>query len=137
MWWVYALLSALFAALTAVFAKAGVAGVDPDVATAVRTVVILCIAWGIVFAKNGLAGLSGVSRGSLLFLVLSGVATGLSWIMYFRALHLGQVSSVAAIDKLSLAMVIVMAAVFFREAISLKMLAGSLLMIAGALVIIL
>src|SRR5436305_7781189 len=118
MWWVYALLSAFFAALTAIFAKVGIKGVDTDLATAIRTVVILIIAWGIAFLKGGATTLNTLSRQNLLFLILSGVATGLSWIFYFKALQLGKVSQVAPVDKLSVALAILLSALFLGEALT-------------------
>ena len=136
MWWVYALLSALFAALTAVLAKIGIKGVDPDLATAVRTVVILLIAWGIVLVKNGASGVAGLSKNNLIFLGLSGVATGLSWIFYFRALQLGKVSYVAPIDKSSVAIAIFLSVLILGETITPKMVIGTLMIIAGTIIII-
>ncbi|MES2734647.1 MAG: EamA family transporter, partial [Bacteroidota bacterium] len=103
MWYIYALLSALFAALTAVLAKVGIKGVNTDLATAIRTVVILLVAWGIVFVRGGTEHLATLTRSHWLFICLSGVATGLSWIFYFKALQLGKVSQVAPVDKLSVA----------------------------------
>jgi len=137
MWWLYALLSALFAALTAILAKVGIKGVDSDLATAFRTIVILIIAWGIVFAKNGTTGISALSKNNIIFLTLSGVATGLSWIFYFRALHLGEVSYVAPVDKASVAIAIILSVLFLGETVTLKMLIGTVLVIAGTIVIIL
>lgn len=137
MWWLYALLSALFAALTAVFAKLGVSSMNSNLATAIRTVVILVIAWGIVFARNETKGMGALSRQHLLFLVLSGITTGLSWIFYFKALQIGKVSQVAPVDKLSVALTIILSVVFLKEVLTLKMLAGALLIIAGTLVLIL
>lgn len=136
MWWIYALLSALFAALTAVFAKKGVAHVNSDLATAIRTVVILVIAWGIVFARGALGTLHDLTGKNWLFLVLSGMATGLSWIFYFRALQLGQVSQVAPVDKLSVALAIILSVMFLGETLTLKMVIGAVLIIAGTLVLI-
>src|SRR5881275_1046280 len=101
MWWIYALLSAFFAALTAIFAKVGIKGVDTDLATAIRTVVILVIAWAIAFFRGGVATFPTLTKHNLVFLCLSGIATGLSWIFYFKALQLGKVSQVAPVDKLS------------------------------------
>jgi len=103
MWWIYALLSAFFAALTAIFAKIGIKGVDTDLATAIRTVIILVLAWGIVFFKGSNHTIGSLTRVNWLFIILSGCATGLSWICYFRALQLGEVSQVAPVDKLSVA----------------------------------
>jgi transporter family protein len=136
-WWIYALLSALFAALTAILAKVGIKGVDSDVATAIRTAVILVIAWGIVAAKGRLAEVTALSRHNLVFIVLSGVATGLSWLFYFRALQTGKVSLVAPIDKASLALTLILAAVFLGEALTVKTALGAGLILAGTLVLIL
>jgi len=136
MWWIYALLSALFAALTAVFAKKGVAHINSDLATAIRTVVILLIAWGIVVARGALASVQVLTGKNWLFLVLSGMATGLSWIFYFRALQLGQVSQVAPVDKLSVALAIILSVIFLGETITLKMAIGAILIIAGTIVLI-
>lgn len=135
-WWVYALLSALFAALTTIFAKIGVQHVNSDLATAIRTIVILAMAWLIVFARGEAAGLSGISRRALLFLVLSGLATGLSWIMYFRALQMGNASPVAAVDKSSLAMIIVLSALFLGEPITWRTALGAALILGGTFVLI-
>ena len=137
MWWIYALLSALFAALTAVFAKVGIKGVDSDLATAIRTVVILVIAWLIAFAKGSTAAISGLSKQNLLFLTLSGLATGLSWIFYFKALQIGKVSQVAPVDKLSVAIAIVLSVLFLGEALTWKNAVGAVLIISGTLVLIL
>ncbi len=137
MWWFYALLSALFAALTAIFAKIGIKDVDSDLATAVRTVVILVLAWSIAFFRVGLDGLKTINRHTMLFLVLSGLATGMSWIFYFRAMKMGKVSQVAPIDKLSLALVILLSALVLGETITLKTGLGAALIIAGTLVVIL
>lgn len=137
MWWLYALLSAFFAALTAVFAKVGIKGVDTDLATAVRTVVILIIAWGIAFFRGGIVSIGTLSRQNLLFLLLSGIATGLSWIFYFKALQLGKVSQVAPVDKLSVAIAIVLSVLFLGEALTLKIAVGAGLIIAGTIVLIL
>ena len=137
MWWIYALLSAFFAALTALFAKIGVKGIDSNVATAIRTIVILVIAWGIVFARGSLGTVSSISRNTLLFLCLSGVATGLSWIFYFKALQIGEVSKVAPVDKLSVALAILLSAIFLKEVLSWQILVGAGLIIAGTIVIIL
>jgi len=136
MWWIYALLSALFAALTAIFAKIGIKGVDTDLATAIRTVVILLIAWAIVLYKGTNQGISGLSKLNWTFLVLSGCATGLSWIFYFKALQLGKVSQVAPVDKLSVAIAIILSVVFLGEPLTLKTGMGALLIISGTLVLI-
>ena len=136
MWVIYALFSAFFASLTAIFAKVGVKGVDSDLATAIRTIVILLLAWGIVFFKGSEQGMGQLSRNNWLFLVLSGCATGLSWIFYFKALQLGKVSQVAPIDKLSLALTIILAFIFLKEPLSPKVIAGAALIIAGTIVLI-
>ncbi len=136
MWWIYALLSALFAALTAVFAKIGIKNVDTDLATAIRTVVILILAWSIAFFRGGISSIGSLTKHNLLFLILSGVATGLSWIFYFKALQLGKVSQVAPIDKLSVAFAILFSVIFLGETISLKTAVGAVCIIAGAIIII-
>ncbi len=136
MWWIYALLSALFAALTAIFAKIGIKGVDTDLATAIRTVVILLIAWAIVLVKGAGNGIGGLTKLNWMFLVLSGFATGLSWIFYFKALQLGKVSQVAPVDKLSVAIAIILSVIFLGEPLTLKSASGAVLIIAGTLVLI-
>jgi bacterial/archaeal transporter family protein len=136
MWWLYALLSAFFAALVAVFAKIGIKGVDSDLATAIRTVIILLIAWSIALAKGATHQLGGLTKQNWLFLILSGCATGLSWLFYFRALQLGEVSKVAPIDKLSVALAIVISVVFLHEKLSWQELAGAALIIGGTLLLI-
>ena len=136
MWWIYALLSALFAALTAIFAKMGIKGIDSDLATAIRTVIIMFLAWIIVFSKGSVTSIAGLTRQNWTFLVLSGVATGLSWIFYFRALQSGNVSQVAVVDKMSVALTIILSVVVLGETLTVKMAVGALLVIAGALVII-
>ena len=137
MWWTYALLSAVFAALTAVLAKVGIKGVNSDLATAIRTVVILIVAWGIVLARDHPAEMFTLSPRTWLFLVLSGIATGLSWIFYFKALQLGKVSQVAPVDKLSVAIAIGLSVLFLGETLTVKMAAGAALIIGGTLVLIL
>src|SRR5689334_20161019 len=120
MWWLYALLSAFFAALTAIFAKVGIKGVDTDLATAIRTVVILFIAWAIAFFRGGATTIGSLNKQNWIFLVLSGIATGLSWIFYFKALQLGKISQVAPVDKLSVALAIVLSVIFLGEALTIK-----------------
>ena len=137
MWWIYALFSAFFAALTAIFAKVGIKNVDTDLATAIRTVVILILAWGIVFFRGGTNSISSLTKHNLIFLVLSGIATGLSWIFYFKALQLGKVSQVAPVDKLSVALAIILSVVFLKEALTLKIAMGAILIIVGTIVLIL
>jgi transporter family protein len=137
MWWIYALLSAFFAALVAVFAKVGIKGVDSDLATAIRTVVILVVAWAIAFFRGGTSMIGMLTKHNLIFLGLSGIATGLSWIFYFKALQIGKVSQVAPVDKLSVAIAIVLAVLFLGEAMTWKNAIGAVLIIAGTLVLIL
>jgi transporter family protein len=137
MWWIYALLSALFASLTAILAKIGITNVNSDLATAIRTVVILLVAWGIVASKGELKGLSQLTKHNVIFLVLSGIATGLSWIFYFKALQMGKVSQVAPVDKLSVALTIVLSVVILKEVLTLKMAIGAALIIIGTIVLIL
>lgn len=137
MWWWYALLSAVFAALTAVLAKVGIKGVNSDLATAIRTVVILVVAWGIVLAQDNPADMLHLSPRIWVFLGLSGVATGLSWIFYFKALQLGKVSQVAPVDKLSVAIAIALSVLFLGETLTLKAALGAALIIGGTLVLIL
>src|SRR5271154_1257170 len=137
MWWIYALLSATFAALTAIFAKIGIKGVDSDLATAIRTVIILIIAWGIALYKGSAENMGALNKTNWLFLVLSGCATGLSWIFYFKALQLGKVSQVAPVDKLSVALAIVLSVIFLKESLTWQSAIGALLIIAGTIVLIL
>jgi transporter family protein len=134
-WFIYAALSSVFAALTAILAKIGIQNVDSNLATAVRTIVILLFAWGIVFWQGTASKLPTISNYSLLFLVLSGVTTGLSWLFYFRALQLGKASQVAPIDKLSLVITIVLAAVLLKEKVSVSIIVGGILMAIGAILI--
>jgi bacterial/archaeal transporter family protein len=136
MWWIYALLSALFAAMTAIFAKIGIKNVDSDLAMAIRTVVILCITWGIAFYRGGIDSIHLLTQKNLIFLGLSGIATGLSWIFYFKALQMGKVSQVAPVDKLSVALAIIFSVVFLGETLTLKMIIGALMIIGGTLVLI-
>ncbi len=132
----YALLSALFAALTAVLAKIGIKGVDSNLATAIRTVVTLVLAWGIVYFRGGLGQLHLLTRTNLVFLGLSGVATGLSWIFYFRALQLGNVSQVAPVDKLSVAIAIGLSVVFLGEQLTWQTGLGAAMIVGGTLILI-
>ena len=127
MWKVYALLSALFAALTAIFAKVGVKDVNSDLATAIRTSVILILTWGIVLFGQHISEIRDVSKNTWLFLILSGVATGLSWLFYFKAIQLGDVSRVAPIDKLSVVITILLAFIFLHEQVNLRVVIGALL----------
>ena len=136
MWWVYALLSAFFASLTAIFAKIGVTNVNSNLATAVRTIVILLVAWGIVFFRGEIKTINNLSRQRLIFLVISGIATGLSWIFYFKALQIGKVSQVAPVDKLSVALTIVLSVIFLGETLSWKSALGAFMIIGGTIVLI-
>lgn len=136
MWWIYALLSALFASLTAIFAKIGIKNVNTDLATAIRTVVILFITWGIVFTRGGASTITTLTKTNWIFLCLSGVATGLSWIFYFKALQLGKVSQVAPVDKLSVALAIIFSAIFLKEVLTVKTIIGAGLIIAGTIILI-
>ncbi len=136
MWKYYALLSALFAALTAVFAKIGVKEINSDLATAIRTSVILFITWGIVLAGNHTAEVKGISGHTWVFLILSGAATGLSWLFYFKALQAGDVSRVAPIDKLSVVITICLSFLFLKEPVSLRVIIGALLITGGSIVML-
>lgn len=137
MWWIYALLSAFFAALTAIFAKVGIKGVDTDLATAIRTAVILILAWGIAFFRGGAYTIHTLSKQNLIFLTLSGMTSGLSWIFYFKALQMGKVSQVAPVDKMSVAIAIILSVLFLGEPLTVKTTIGAALIIAGTLVLIL
>lgn len=137
MWFVFALLSAVFAALTSILAKVGIEGVNSNLATAIRTVVVLVMAWGMVFVTNTQGGLADISRKSWLFLILSGLATGASWLCYYRALQIGEASKVVPIDKLSVVITLVLAFVFLHESFTPKSLIGCLLIGAGTLLMVL
>jgi transporter family protein len=134
MWFYYALLSALFAAFTAVFAKIGVSNINSNLAIGIRTSVILVLIWSIIFLHGDAKDIRSLSRFNIVFLVLSGIATGLSWLFYFKALQTGKVSQVAAVDKLSVAIAILLAALFFKETLTLRTMIGALLIISGTLV---
>lgn len=136
MWKYYALLSAFFAALTAIFAKVGVKGINSDLATAIRTLVILLITWGIVLVSGRASEIKGIGGHTWLFLILSGAATGLSWLFYFKALQTGDVSRVAPIDKLSVVMIICLSFLFLREPVSLRVIIGALLITCGSIVML-
>ena len=137
MWWVYALLSAFFASLTAIFAKLGIVNISTNLATGIRTIVILLLVWSIVLFRGEAKEISSLSKQNVFFLVISGIATGLSWLFYFKALQMGNVSQVATIDKLSVALTIVLSILFLGEPLTLKTAIGALLIIAGTLVLIL
>jgi len=136
MWKYYAILSAVFAALTAIFAKIGIKNVDSNLATAIRTCIILLITWGIVFAGNSINGVKELTKMNWLFLILSGIATGLSWLFYFKALQLGDASKVAPIDKLSVIFTIFLSFIILKESVSWKVVVGGLLIAGGSLVIL-
>ena len=137
MWKFYALLSAVFASLTAIFSKLGVKGVDSNLALAIRVSVVLVLTWGIVLFTGSIKEIRGLSGNTLLFLLLSALATGFSWLFYFKALQLGDVSKVAPIDKLSVAITIFLAILFLGEPASLKTILGGVLITAGSLVLLL
>ena len=136
MWKYYALLSAVFAALTAIFAKIGVKDINSDLATAIRTIVILVITWGIVLFGNHLGEVKDISRHTWLFLILSGIATGLSWLFYFKALQTGEVSRVAPIDKMSVVITICLSFILLKEPVSLKVIIGALLITGGSIIML-
>jgi transporter family protein len=137
MWFVLALLSAVFAALTSILAKVGIEGVNSNLATAIRTMVVLIMAWGMVFATHAQSGISSISSKSWLFLVLSGLATGASWLCYYKALQIGEVSKVIPIDKLSVVITLILAFVFLHEKFTPKSLVGCILIGLGTLVMVL
>ena len=137
MWFVFALLSAVFAALTSILAKVGIDGVNSNLATAIRTVVVLVMAWGMVFVTNTQGGLTDISKKSWLFLILSGLATGASWLCYYRALQIGEASKVVPIDKLSVVITLALAFVVLHEPFTAKSLIGCALITAGTLFIVL
>ena len=137
MWLILALLSAIFAALTSILAKIGIEGVNSHLATAVRTVVVVLLAWGMVFLTDAQGGIANISRKSWIFLILSGLATGASWLCYYRALQLGEASKVVPIDKLSVVITLVMAFVFLHEKITTKSVIGCILIGAGTLFMVL
>ena len=137
MWAVYAVLSSVFAALTSILAKVGIDGVNSTLATAIRTLVVVVMSWGMEFLTNAQGGIAEISRKSWLFLILSGLATGASWLCYYRALQLGQASKVVPIDKLSVVITLILAWVFLHEQFNMKSLIGAALIAAGTLVMVL
>ena len=137
MWFVFALLSAVFTALTSILAKIGIEGVSSNLATAIRTVVVVVMAWGIVFLTGAQQGLGAISRKSWIFLILSGLATGASWLCYYRALQVGEASKVVPVDKLSVVITLILAFVFLHEEFTAKSLLGCVLIGAGTLVMVL
>lgn len=134
MWFVFALLSAIFAALTSILAKVGIEGVNSNLATAIRTVVVVIMAWGMVFITSAQHGITEINKRSWIFLILSGLATGASWLCYYRALQIGSVSKVVPIDKLSVIITLVLAFVFLHEQFTPKSLIGCILIGAGTLI---
>ena len=137
MWVVFAVLSAVFAAFTSILAKLGIDGVNSNLATAIRTVVVVAMAWGMVFLTNTQGGIVDISRKSWLFLILSGLATGASWLCYYRALQMGYASKVVAIDKLSVVITLVLAVIFLHEKFTVKSAIGCVLMALGAVLMVL
>lgn len=133
MWLVFAILSAIFAALTSILAKIGIDGVNSNLATAIRTVVVVAMAWGMVFLTNAQNGLTEISKRSWIFLILSGLATGASWLCYYKAIQIGEVSKVAPIDKLSVVITLVLAFIFLHEQFTIKSLVGCILITIGTL----
>lgn len=137
MWFVFALLSAVFAAVTSILAKVGIDGINSNLATAIRTAVVLAMAWGMVFVTHAQDGISSISRKSWVFLILSGLATGASWLCYYRALQLGPASKVVPVDKLSVVITLVLAFVFLREPATAKSVVGCILIGLGTLLMVL
>ena len=137
MWFVFALLSAIFAALTSILAKIGIDGVNSNLATALRTVIVVIMSWGMVFLTHAQSGITEISKKSWLFLILSGLATGVSWLCYYRALQMGEASKVVPIDKLSVVFTLVLAFVFLHEEFTIKSLAGCILIGVGTVIMVL
>ena len=137
MWFVFALLSAVFAALTSILAKVGMEGINSNLATAIRTGVVLMMAWGIVWVSGTVGGISAISTRGWVFLVLSGLATGASWLCYYRALQIGEASRVVPVDKFSVVITIVLAFLFLHETVDWKTIVGGVLITAGTLVMVL
>lgn len=137
MWWLFAILSSLFAALTSILAKVGIEGVNSNLATAIRTVVVVVMAWGMVFLTNAQKGLGEINNRSWLFLILSGLATGASWLCYYKALQMGEASRVVPIDKLSVVITLVLAFVFLHEQVTAKSVLGCILIGTGTLLMVL
>ena len=137
MWFVFALGSAVFAALTSILAKIGIEGVNSNLATALRTLVVLSMAWGMVFLTGSQSGIGSISRKSWLFLILSGLATGASWLCYYRALQIGDASKVVPVDKLSVVITLILAFAFLHEKFTWKSAVGAVLITAGTLIMVL
>ena len=137
MWFIFALLSAVFAALTSILAKVGIDGVNSNLATAIRTVVVVVMAWGMVFLTNAQSGITEIGRRSWIFLILSGLATGGSWLCYYKALQIGEASKVVPIDKMSVVITLILAFVFLHEKVTTKSVIGCILITAGTLLMVL
>ena len=137
MWAVFELLSAVFAALTSILAKVGIKDVDSNLATAIRTVVVVAMSWLMVFITNAQSGITNISKKSWIFLILSGLATGASWLCYYKAIQIGEVSKVVPIDKLSVVITLVLAFIFLHEDFNIKSLVGCILIAAGTLIMVL
>ena len=137
MWFVFALLSAIFAALTSILAKVGISEVNSNLATAIRTVVVVAMSWGMVFLTQAQSGLSSITKKSWIFLILSGLATGASWLCYYKALQTGEASKVVPVDKLSVVIALVLAFVFLHESFTMKSVVGAVLITAGTLAMVL
>ena len=137
MWFVFALLSAIFAALTSILAKIGIDGMNSNLATAIRTVIVVIMSWGMVFLTHAQSGITEISKKSWLFLILSGLATGASWLCYYRALQMGEASKVVPIDKLSVVFTLILAFVFLHEEFTIKSLAGCILIGVGTVIMVL
>ncbi len=137
MWFIFALLSSIFAALTSILAKVGIEGVNSNLATAIRTIVVVLMAWLVVFLTNAQGGISEITKKNWIFLILSGLATGASWICYYKALQMGEASKVVPVDKLSIVLTVILAAVFLHEQMTPKTIMGVILITAGTFVMIL
>jgi len=137
MWFVFAICSAIFAALTSILVKIGIEGVNSNLATAIRTLVVVAMAWGMVFITNTQSGIVSISKKSWIFLILSGLATGASWLCYYRALQIGDASKVVPVDKLSVVITLILAFIFLHEEFSVKSVIGCVLIAAGTLLMVL
>ena len=137
MWFIFAVLSAVFAALTSILAKIGINGVDSNLATAIRTVVVVLLAWGMVFLTHAQSGISSIDKKSWIFLILSGLATGASWLCYYKALQMGEASKVVPIDKMSTVLTLILAFVFLHEEFTVRSLIGCVLITVGTLFLVL
>ena len=136
MWFILALLSAIFAALTSILAKIGIEGVNSNLATAIRTMVVVVLAWGMVFLTDAQGGITSISKKSWIFLILSGLATGISWLCYYKALQVGEASKVVPVDKMSVVITIILAFIFLHEKISPKSIIGCVLIGAGTIIMV-